>query len=136
MKTLVLFYSYSGHTKAIAEKLASDGAFDIIEIEDAKKPGKLLAYSKGCFYAIRGKPWPIKSLKIDLTAYDKLILLSPVWAGNPPPAVNALLDILPEEKNAAVKMISSSGKSACRERLETIFKANNCKLDDFVDIKA
>ena len=136
MKTLVLFYSYSGKTKAVAKELAAKDSADISEIKDAKRPGKPKAYVAGCFAAMRGKAWPIQPLEADLAAYDRLILLSPVWAGNPPPAFNAMLEQLPEDKTVAVKMVSMSGKSSCKERLEAAIKAKGSVLESFEDIKA
>jgi hypothetical protein len=64
-----------------------------------------------------------------------LVLLSPVWAGNPPPAVNAALELLPEGKTIDVKMVSASGKSNCKERLESVIKAKGCVLDGFENIR-
>jgi Flavodoxins len=136
MKTLVIYYSYSGHTKVIAEKIAIDEAADVSEIKDIKRPGVLKAYSAGCFTAIKGKAWPIASLAVDLTVYDHLIFLSPIWAGNVPPAVNAFLELLPEGKSVSVKLISGSGKSGCKERLEAAIKAKNCTTDSIEDIKS
>jgi len=63
-------------------------------------------------------------------------LLSPVWADNPPPAFNALLEQLPEGKSVSLRMISASGKSGCKERLETAIKARGCTLESFENIKA
>ena len=37
MKTLILFYSYTGKTKALAEKKAAELGADIEEIADMKK---------------------------------------------------------------------------------------------------
>ena len=136
MKTLVIYYSYSGHTKAIAEKIAIDETADIAEIKDIERPGKLKAYSVGCFAAIKGKAWPIAPLAIDLALYDHLILLSPIWAGNVPPAVNAFLALLPEGKTVSVKLISASGKSGCRTRIEDAIKEKNGTAEAFEDVKA
>jgi len=136
MKTAVIYYSYSGHTKKIAEELAAKESADIAEIKDVKRPGKLKAYVSGCFAAMRGKAWPVKPLDTDLSEYDRLILLAPIWAGNPPPAFNAMLEQLPNGKTVAVKMISGSGKSSCKDRLEDIIKAKDCLLESFEDIKA
>lgn len=136
MKTIVLFYSYSGNTKAVAEELAGKENADIAEIKDVKRPGKFKAYTAGCFAAMRGGAWRIQPLGVDLSAYDGLILLSPVWAGNPAPAFNAALERLPQGKTVSVKMISASGKSSCRERLETAIKAKGGVLESFEDIKA
>jgi len=134
MKTLVIFYSYSGCTKALAATVAAEG-HDTVEIRDARHPGKFRAYSVGCFAAMRGKAWPIQPLDAELAAYDRLILLAPVWAGNPPPAVNALLERLPEGKAVWVKLVSSSGKSSCKARLEALIAAKGCSLESFEDIR-
>jgi len=135
VKTLVIFYSYSGKTKTIAEELAAKESADIAEIKDAKRLGKLKAYTAGIIAAGRGKPWPIQPLKIDFSKYERLILLAPIWANNPPPAFNALLEHLTEGKTVAVKMVSMSGKSNCKERLETIIKNKGSVLESFEDIK-
>jgi flavodoxin len=136
MKTLVIFYSYSGKTKSIAGEIAAKESADIIEIKDAKRLGKLKAYTTGIIASMRGKPWPIQPLDVDFTKYDRLILLAPVWADNPPPAFNALLEILPEGKAVSVKMVSMSGKSNCKERVEASITVRGGVLESFEDIKA
>jgi len=136
MKTLVLFYSYSGKTKAIAEKLAAEENADIAEIKDVKRPGKAEAYTTGCLAAMRSKAGQIQPLDVDLAAYDRFILLSPVWASNPAPAFNAALEQLPRDKTVSVKMVSASGKSNCRDRLKAAIKAKGGVLESFEDIKA
>jgi len=136
MKTLVIYYSYTGNTKRLAQELAKKESADIVEIKDVRRPGKLKAYSLGCFAAMRGKPWPIQPPEVDLAAYDRLILLAPVWAGNPPPAIHAVLRDLPKGKTVSVKMVSASGGSSCRERLEATIKAKGCTPEGFEDIKA
>ena len=135
MKTLVLYYSYSGKTKTIAEELAEKETADIVEIKDAKRPGKLKAYIAGIIAAGTGKAWPIQPLDVDLTKYDRLILLAPVWANNPPPPFNAMLEKLPERKSVHIKMVSMSGKSDCKERLDAKIKVRGSTLDSFENIK-
>jgi len=135
MKTLVIFYSYTGHTKALAQAYAAKETADITEIQDVRKPGTLKAYTVGCFAAMRGKSWPIEPLKTNLSAYDRLILFSPVWASNPPPAVNALLEKLPGGKAVSVKMVSASGKSGCKDRMAATLKAKDCTLESFEDLQ-
>ena len=136
MKTLIVYYSYSGHTKKIALALAEKKSADIMEIEDVKRPMKLKAYTAGLLAAMRGKTRPIKPFTANMAEYDSLMLLSPVWADNPPPAFNALLEQLPEGKSVSLRMISASGKSGCKERLETAIKARGCTLESFENIKA
>jgi len=135
MKTLMVFYSYTGHTKALAREQAAKEGADLQEIKDAKRPGKLKAYSLGCFKAMGGKPWAIQPMEQDLSAYDPIFLCSPVWAGNPPPAVHAFLEQLPAGKKVKVTMVSASGKSSCREKLEAVIQAKDSALDSFEDVQ-
>ena len=136
MKTLAIFYSYSGHSKKLAEEFAVKENADIAEIKSVKRPGKLRAYTAGCFAARGCKPWPIQPLDKDMAAYDRLILFAPVWANFPPPFVHALLDQLPERKAVVLKMVSASGKSNCKERLEANIKIKGSTLESLEDIKA
>ena len=39
-------------------------------------------------------------------------------------------------KNVAVKMVSASGKSKCRERLDAVIQSRSSILESFEDIKA
>jgi flavodoxin len=123
MKTLIIYYSYSGKTKTIAEKLAGEEKADIIGVKDVKRPGTLKAYTAGVLAAGGGKTWEIEALEADLTAYDRFILLAPIWGGNPAPPFNTVLNLLPEGKTVAVKLVSMSGKSACKARVEADIKA-------------
>ena len=136
MKTLVLYYSYSGKTKKIAQELAVKESAEIVEIMDTKRPGKLKAYTAGIIASIRGKAWSVESLEVALADYDRIILLAPVWADNTPPSVNAMLEQLPEGKNVTIKLVSGSGKSGCKERLEAIIKSKGGVMNGFEDIKA
>jgi len=136
MKTLVIFYSYTGNAKRLAQEFAAKEAADIVEIKDGRRPVKLKAYSLGCFAAMRGNPWPIQPPEVDLAAYNRLVLFSPVWAGSPPPAIHAALVQLPDGKTVSIKLVSASGKSNCKERLEAVLKAKDCTLEGFEDIKA
>ena len=135
MKTLVLYYSYTGHAKTRAQAFAEKESADIAEIKEVKRAGKFKAYTAGCFAVLRGKAWPIQSLDADLTAYGRLILVSPVWAGNPPPFMYAVLAQLPEGKTVSVQMVSASGTSNCKDRVEAAIKAKGCTLESFEDFK-
>ena len=135
MKTLVLFYSYTGHTKKLAQAYADKESADIAEIGDQNRPGMLKAFLGGCFAALRGKPWPIKPLSVEWPAYDRINLFFPIWAGNPPPAVIEALAMLPEGKTISVTAVSGSGQSACQAKVEAWAKEKGCAVDRFEDVK-
>lgn len=136
MKTLVIYYSYSGHTCVLAENKAQQASADLYEIEPLKKRNILSAYTAGALGAIRGATQPIKPIDINLDAYDTIIIMSPVWAGKPAPPINNLFQILPYGKNIEVYMVSASGDSNCKDTLEAKIKARKCFLNRFENIKA
>jgi len=135
MNHLVIYYSFSGKTKIIAEDLAKKESADIFEIKDIRRPGKLKAYTAGIIASIRGKAWRIIPPDIEITKYDKITILAPVWADNPPPAFTAMLEYLPTGKPVSIIMVSASGKSNCKDRLESIIKSKGCTLESLEDIK-
>ena len=136
MKTLVLYYSYSGHTRALAQTLAQRDGAAIAEIQAVKTQGKLLTYVRGGLAAIRYKPWPIRPLAVELTDYEAIHILSPVWASHPAPPVIAALQALPRGKTVSVTMVSGSGGSGCRDWTEALLKEKGCTLKAFTDVKA
>jgi len=135
METIVIYYSWSGHAKALAEAFAATEGAETAEIKDARRPGVFKAYTAGCFAAMKGKAWKIQPLTVDLSAYDGIVLYSPVWAGNAPPAVNAILELLPGGKSVSVRMVSGGGTSKCRARIEEAIKLKGSALAGFEDIK-
>jgi len=135
MNQLIIYYTYSGSTKKIAEELAEKENADIYEVKDVKPVGKIKAYTLGIVASIRGKAWRIKPPDIEMTKYDKITMLAPVWASNPPPAFNAVLEYLPSDKPISIKMVSMSGNSECKERLESVIQSKGCTLESFEDIK-
>ena len=136
MKHLIIYYSFSGKTKKIAIDMAKEESGDIFEIMDIKPFGKLKAYTAGIVASIKGKAWQVKPPDVEMSEYDKITLLAPVWADNPPPAFNAMLEYLPTGKPISVLMVSASGKSNCKDRIESIVKSKGCTLESFEDIKA
>jgi len=135
MNHLIIYYSYSGKTKKIAEELAANESADIFEIKDIKPFGTFKAYTAGIVASIKGKAWSIKPPDIDFTKYDKITMLAPVWANNPPPAFNAILEYLPDGKSITIIMVSASGKSNCKDKLESVIAIKNCTLETYEDIK-
>jgi hypothetical protein len=136
MNTLILYYSYSGHGKALAERLALEEQADLVAIKDRQRPGTLKAYSVGCLAALRGQGWAIQPLDVNWAAYDRVVVFAAVWAGNPAPAVNTALALLPPGKVVDLRMVSASGQSTCRERLRARIEALHCTLTDFTNVKA
>lgn len=90
---LVIYYSSTGATEYIAQKIAEISDADILElkpINDISKKG-FLRMIVGGYMAITDKIIPLHEFKIDPSNYDLIFLGTPVWAGKPTPAINSLL---------------------------------------------
>ena len=135
-KTLVVFYSYSGTCKGIAQQYARQTGCDLMELKDLKRPGMFRALASGCLLALRGRSWAIEPLTHTLEDYDNLALFCPIWAGHTPPAVNALLQQLPGGKTISLTALSGSGNSNCRAMVEEMLRQRDCLLEEFTDQKS
>jgi len=108
MATAILYYSLSGKTKAFAEKTGADTGAELFEIRETKKRNGFTAFFPGVFQAGGLKRAEIVPLEADLAAYDEIVIMGPIWAGHPAPAINSAIDLLPEGK--AVSLICTSGR--------------------------
>lgn len=137
MKTLVIFYSYTGKTKHLAQELASKEQADIIEVKYNKRPSIVGAYVAGSLAARRQKPAKLQPFNTDFSAYDSITIAMPIWAGFPAPAFNNISAALPSGKQVQIIMTSGGGDSGnTRTRVEAMLSEKNCVLTHYQDIKA
>jgi len=91
---------------------------DLIRIE----PQNDTSYLMKCINAMLKKSTPIKPCKADLTGYDALVVCSPVWAWNVPPAVNEYLKELKGcegKKAGAIVTCGGSGNEKVMNKIKT-----------------
>ena len=108
MTTAILFYSLSGKTKTLAEKIAAEKGADLFEVRELKKRNGFTAFIPGACLAMGCKRSAILPIETNLSSYDEIVIMGPIWAGKPAPAVNSAIDLLPEGK--AVTLIYTSGR--------------------------
>ncbi|PWR76314.1 flavodoxin family protein [Methanospirillum stamsii] len=94
MKTIIIYHSYSGITKAVVEKIKSILSADSIEIVPKHPYSSLMVYPKGCYRAMKGEVDEVTPEKIDVSGYDMVVMASPVWAGKPTPVINGAIRAL------------------------------------------
>lgn len=136
MKTLVIYYSFTGKTKKIAEDLASKQKADIIELKEIKKRSKFSAMFFGSMASRKHKKANLQSFNTDFKKYTKIIIAMPIWAGNPAPPLNTLLEFIPSDKEIELLITSGSGDSKnTKQRLEQIITGKGSKLTTYKDIK-
>ena len=135
MKTAVVYYSWSGHTRTLAEARAKKESAELFEVKDETKPGALKAFTAGCFASMRMKRTPTQPFKAPLGEYYRIIIMSPVWAWHPAPAILTAFDALPSGKEVVVVLVSGGGKSACMEKVQALVEFMGCKLAGYEDVR-
>lgn len=137
MNTIVVYYSYTGFTKKLAEELAGKEGYALLELKDQKRPSTIGAYVAGSLKARRGKPAKLQAFHEDFSAFDKIVIAMPVWAQFPAPAFNNIIAALPAKKKVHIIMTSGSGNSGdTRKNAEAMLNEKDCTLDQFQDVKA
>jgi flavodoxin len=95
MKTLVAYFSWSGNTIPIAEKLAKKTSGDLFRIERETPYSTdyhTCAYKEAKEEADKHLRPAIKEPLPDLTAYDAVIIASPIWWYTMPAPVMTFLE--------------------------------------------
>src|SRR6056297_2836113 len=93
-KTLVLYYSYEGHTKKVAEVIAKELSADIEGVKPIKEM-KTKGFGKfiwgGGQVVMKKKP-ELKPMNVNPDDYDTIFVGTPVWAFTYAPPVKTILE--------------------------------------------
>jgi flavodoxin len=102
MRTIIVYHSHSGRTRALAERIRDGSGGDLVEVKPQTPYGLLSVYSRGTSRARHGEVDAIEPAVIDVLAYDRIVIGTPVWAGHPTPVING----------AIAALLGADGKSA------------------------
>ena len=91
MKTLVVYYSRTGKTKSVAEKVAAELEAEIEEIVDLKNRNGRFGFLKAGYDATRGNKTKIKEMKNSPSDYNLIVIGTPVWNSRPASAISTYL---------------------------------------------
>ena len=130
-KSVVLYFSATGTTKAIAEKIASQSDSDIIEIIPKDKyKSEDLNYNKDCRANKEQndpKARPEIENSIDISKYDTIYLGYPIWWGTNPKIILTLLDSY-DFSGKSIIPFCTSGSTGISGSVSDLREYNN-KLD-------
>jgi flavodoxin len=111
MKCLIVYYSMSGNTKRVAEKLSRVLNCDLEEITELKRRRGTLGFIKSV-YEILGKKFPpILELERDPHAYDTIIVGTPVWVGSLATPVKSFLERYGARIDRAAFFLTKGGEA-------------------------
>lgn len=93
MRSIIIYYSYSGNTQKVAEILSGylkqKGEVEFIELKGLDESAKFLSQAVRAFRRKRAKIQPVN---FNLNNYDLICFGTPVWAFAAAPAMNTYLD--------------------------------------------
>ena len=123
MKTAIVYYSMSGNTKYVADKIAEKTEADIIRIEPVKAyPNKgTKKFIWGGKSAVMGEKPKLQPYEFSVENYDRIILGTPVWASNFAPPIRTFIKENPDisgKKIAIFTCFSGGGADKAIEKMK------------------
>jgi flavodoxin len=91
-KTLILYYSLTGNTKACCESLQKALDTDILEIQDLVNRSGSWGFIRSAFGSMFSMHTDIEPETPDLSPYQNIILASPIWTGKLSMAIRTFID--------------------------------------------
>jgi flavodoxin len=117
MKSIIIYYSYSGNTRevagALSRYLGSKGETEVVELKALDESDKFLAQAGR---ALRHKRAEIEPINFDLGKYDLICFGTPVWAFGPAPAMNTCLDKCSGLAGKEIVLFSTYGSGTGNQR--------------------
>ncbi len=112
MKNCIIFHSYTGITRGVAEKVQAACGGELVEVKPRQNYNKLTAYTVGCLRARNEEAEPVEPASIDASSCNLLIIGSPVWAFRSTPAANGAINALKNcEGKRAIVYVTCGGQA-------------------------
>ena len=132
MRAKIIYYSYSGNTKRVADVLAEhlekEYEVNILKLEALDESTSFFQQAKRALFHKKAK---ISCLDFDLSNSDLICLGTPVWAFAPAPAMNTYLGRCfgVEEKSVVLFTTygSGAGVNRCLDYMRTILLKKGAK---------
>ncbi len=112
MTVCYVFHSETGTTREIIDKCAALIKGEKIEIRDLMHYNRFTKYLIGGKRAMKVEKDPIEPAVIDVSAFDVIVIGSPVWAGKPSPAINSAMKALKGCEGKKAIIVATCGGNA------------------------
>ena len=136
-KTLIIYYSNTGNTKAACTALQKKIGADVIEIKDLKNnPGKLTMKTDKKLNLVMDTDIDPKT--VDISKYSSFILGSPIWMGTLSPAIRKFLSLNKfEGKKVAIFTTTNAHENEkMQEKNKNLVKQSGGKVIGYYQVLA
>ena len=115
IRALVVYYSRSGNTRAVAGEIAAAlGGAKIEEIHDTVNRTGLLGYWRSFREAVGKRTTPLAASGRDIDGYDLVVVGGPVWVGQPSSPIRSWLRAHAAELNSVAFFLTHGGSARDR----------------------
>ncbi len=111
MRTLIVFYSLSGTTRAVAETLAGMLGADIAEIRCRRYRRGLFGFLRAGHDSMRARLPPVELPPALNQTHDLIVIGAPIWAGRAATPVRTFLSGKPKLSDKVALFITRGGSS-------------------------
>ena len=140
MKSAIIFYSFSGNTRKVAQilkdELSKRGSADLIDIQPLDESKNFFCQATRAFFKKRAM---IKDEKLDLTGIDLICIGTPVWAFGPAPAINTYIDkcfgLVGKEVILFTTYGSGTGNQRCLNYMQVVLSKKGAKSFNIFSIQ-
>jgi len=146
-KTIILYYSFEGNTKKVAEFLSQTLKLPIEQIRPVKdlQSKGFSKYLVGGGQVVMKKKPDLMPIQANLDAYDTVLIGSPIWAGSFAPGIRTLLEGGQlKGKKVAFFYCHDGGPGKAKEKIKAAVSVHNKLIsayglvrvkDDFESLK-
>ncbi len=87
---VIIYYSWIGNTKVVAEEIQKLTGYDLVRIEEKKERqlGHIMSAATSAFLGFKSSIAPVD---FTLQKYEKVFIGTPIWGGKTTPAINKFL---------------------------------------------
>lgn len=128
----IVYYTRTGNSKRIAEKISKVIEGEVIQITDQMNWTGFFGYMKAGYYSTKDKPVKIE-VHGEIKKDDTIILVAPLWAGGIAPACRSFSKQYSFERINLV--VSSLGSKYEDNRFASLFNIINKNKDEDEVIK-
>lgn len=135
LRKLVVFFSYTGSTRLLAQAIANATGADIAEIHPAKPLSTFMPWVilSGGFQASTRRLVALQPLERNAEAYDMIYIGTPIWASNMAPAVRSWLAETRLRGKRIACFAAGTGVGHAFEELHAALKDNTFAQDIIID---
>lgn len=122
MKTLIVYYSYTGNNQKVAKELSNLIKADVVKLQDWLLQLPLAAlYFIGGMMASLSIPTQINYIDKNIDLYERIILMGPVWGWKLVPAIKSFIKKYLKYKSKFSLLIICGGGKKYFEQISNDF---------------